>query len=580
MKHVVNKILSSANKTNSNWTSLLTLNEDWKKIIDFSFPRVDGAPEIAREIFKSQWVDFLKQFVQLMRTMPNADANVQEKMRELGMQKVKQLLTHINIDKKSKHPAEETIINFLIYVTRFIQASASITEPTEEEKQLISHCEELAKNKNAEYFLSSIEKELFTTLLLDKKERNQIGRLFQERYLSLAPNSHSGKDTHWYDSDEINQSLSQLEQNPHVKVYPPMLGTDLDNYNFLKAQLEELNDNRVIPAHADAERRQVIIPLNLGTEKGEGIHWVLLYLRYPSLPEAMPQIIYIDSKGEKMLPSMKKHLNELFPHVEIDENKVVLQKDGYNCGPWIIAVAPLLIRYEPFLASNMLTVTGLLSGLKGQDIYPERERQLDCLSQLTPYVSPFLINPMSLPQASNPEKKARLFDVSKFKAYKELVKQATRSLQPTTIQQAPSPEQADKNWPHILDICLTANEVFKPVFLAEGNFSAAFFEFSGEIDRLSQSPSDNLESELRQVLKEALNHANEEGPLIFKQHLANFLFIDSFTRATVFDNSATREMQPNSTADEYNTILLQHLQMAFKGEPVKGSEPQNTLSFA
>lgn len=190
-------------------------------------------------------------------------------------------------------------------------------------------------------------------------------------------------DTHWYNNDEINNLLTNvLDKHSDIELLTAMLGTDWVAGNTLREQLIVFNSQRAnLIAQGQQVKDKVIIPVNLGTSEGQGIHWVLLYIKYHRDLSELPRIIYIDPLGKKIPAVVLNSLQDksLFPDVNVDSQNVQLQEDGYNCGPWIIAAAQFVVEQEKEISAGTIDVSTILKHLQGLVIDKVRQTQQDLL---------------------------------------------------------------------------------------------------------------------------------------------------------------------------------------------------------
>jgi len=148
-----------------------------------------------------------------------------------------------------------------------------------------------------------------------------------------------GFDREWYADDEINLLLTHyFQQVDNVDILFAMQGTEWRGTNILRENLIQYNSQRLQKlARGEQVAERVVIPVNLG-----GRHWVLLCIRYPADQAQLPDVYYIDPLGlapDYEVASALRHAN-VFPGVELIHSEgLVLQHDGYNCGPWIVEIA-------------------------------------------------------------------------------------------------------------------------------------------------------------------------------------------------------------------------------------------------
>lgn len=145
-------------------------------------------------------------------------------------------------------------------------------------------------------------------------------------------------DREWYSNDEIDQLMQHyFTDRNDVAIFYGMRGDDWRRSGALTENLIEFyQQRREKLASGEAVSRRIVIPINLGEQ-----HWVLVCLNFAENPDQAPDIFYIDPLGQQPdydIVSIFRH-PKLFPGVELIPSDVVLQHDGYNCGPWIVEIA-------------------------------------------------------------------------------------------------------------------------------------------------------------------------------------------------------------------------------------------------
>ena len=193
----------------------------------------------------------------------------------------------------------------------------------------------------------------------------------------------SVSDRHWYQDDEVNHLLqSVIAQYPDVDLLTAMLGTDWQAGNTLKDQLVQYNIERTRRVDlGQSVNNKVIIPINLGTDDGQGIHWVLLYIDYASGVEQLPKLTYIDPFGNNIPATLLDNLHgeNFIPNTEIDFSKVKLQHDVHNCGPWIVHCAAFLMKKMAEKECKNIAISSTLQQLLADNINIVRQNQQDLL---------------------------------------------------------------------------------------------------------------------------------------------------------------------------------------------------------
>ncbi|MBY0545250.1 MAG: ankyrin repeat domain-containing protein [Gammaproteobacteria bacterium] len=153
-------------------------------------------------------------------------------------------------------------------------------------------------------------------------------------------------DTSWYTDEQINPLFNRIQQTyPQVHVLDAMLGTNWigaeGNENILQTNLLAFSNlrQRAISLNQPVANR-VLIPVNL-----DHSHWALLLIHYPLESSQEPAIFYFDPFGAPIHPDVLQTLRNAFfsPELHVSHLEKRLQNDGYNCGPWIVVVAEMLI---------------------------------------------------------------------------------------------------------------------------------------------------------------------------------------------------------------------------------------------
>jgi hypothetical protein len=154
------------------------------------------------------------------------------------------------------------------------------------------------------------------------------------------------RDTHFYSTQEVNRLLTHyLQGNNSIELFTALLGTDWIHGNELQGVLVEFNRQRLLAiSRGQAVKDKVLIPVNVNQN-----HWVLFYIIYPEDAATLPTIYYFDPLGRALPDEVKTALNHrnLYPGVNINAMGHKVQRDGYNCGPWIIEAARAIMNEKP-----------------------------------------------------------------------------------------------------------------------------------------------------------------------------------------------------------------------------------------
>lgn len=166
---------------------------------------------------------------------------------------------------------------------------------------------------------------------------------FKSSKPDLESYSSSGIDRHYYTDDEINDLL-QIILADKVDILAAMLGTDWQQEhgltNILYENLQEyIRQRHNVFAQNHLKFRQTIVPINLNNG-----HWVMLYMSFSQDNQKGPAIFYFDPLGHTIHPEVERVLQEIYPEILINSIGERVQKDGYNCGPWIIFGAESIVH--------------------------------------------------------------------------------------------------------------------------------------------------------------------------------------------------------------------------------------------
>jgi cellulose biosynthesis protein BcsQ len=181
--------------------------------------------------------------------------------------------------------------------------------------------------------------------------------LSQENAANSSPKKK--KNLHWYTDREIN-TLLQHYLNGKENVYyalctAPMQG---DGRFAEEGQLEEnirlfLLRNIASEKRTGPETISIYIPINVGAlphgSKKGGFHWTLAIIKYNRVQENTCGIFYFDPLGKNpevpinISTALINTVNEVFQSRIYEVNPIgpAVQRDGYNCGPWIVEMARL-----------------------------------------------------------------------------------------------------------------------------------------------------------------------------------------------------------------------------------------------
>jgi uncharacterized protein YjbI with pentapeptide repeats len=177
-----------------------------------------------------------------------------------------------------------------------------------------------------------------------EEKRGTESSLFQRKFPTAA-------EKLWYDEDKIRFLLAQIVgPRPGITILDPIdilqEGGEVLKHNLdarLKLEAQAFSNGISL----DTLDTQFLLPINLGR-----LHWAALYIRFEVGNRTKPLIGYFDPHGEKFasIPIKKILLEKLSPvYSDLVEQDILispiqLQKDNYNCGPWILAIFDSLIK--------------------------------------------------------------------------------------------------------------------------------------------------------------------------------------------------------------------------------------------
>ncbi len=154
--------------------------------------------------------------------------------------------------------------------------------------------------------------------------------------------SNSGQtqaDESWYDDEQMQQLLDRYLGNlTNVQIIAP-----IDAYQLSGQTLEDnLRDNLQRSIEDNYCIDTVVVPLNLNN-----LHWVAVYIHYANEEKTHPTVGYFDPNGNRMPAFIENALFTVYSGLqtqEILQSPIRLQNDGFNCGPWVIAILVSLVK--------------------------------------------------------------------------------------------------------------------------------------------------------------------------------------------------------------------------------------------
>lgn len=154
---------------------------------------------------------------------------------------------------------------------------------------------------------------------------------------------------HWYFDHEIDSLLTYyFSTDKSIYNFWPILATGQDSRKDLEEMLREYFKQQVL---AMSEGRtmpsKLVLPCNLGKS-----HWTLVYI---DLTASGQKICYFDPMGSSIPSKIQNVLSsqESLSNLPIIDLKLNVQRDGYNCGPWAIEAARVLVSQPDTDAAKM-----------------------------------------------------------------------------------------------------------------------------------------------------------------------------------------------------------------------------------
>ena len=162
-----------------------------------------------------------------------------------------------------------------------------------------------------------------------------------------APDPNSVTSTFKYTGDQIKDILQTIcEYRDDVEILEP-----IDAYQHegetLKLNLQDHQFQKILKlSKGQALERIFLLPVNL-----RNLHWTALYMSFKKTTLARPTVGYFDPMGHPIPNEVVKALVHTYHELQAKDilvSPIELQKDSYNCGPWIIAI------FESLLENNTL----------------------------------------------------------------------------------------------------------------------------------------------------------------------------------------------------------------------------------
>lgn len=167
-------------------------------------------------------------------------------------------------------------------------------------------------------------------------------------------------DTSWFTDDEINKLLEYFYGNkPNIRLIASIDVEQHDGEVLIK-NLEEIQLQQTLEASisgADGYQQDtIIVPINLG-----GRHWAALYIHFNTEDRTSPIVNYFDPLGNKMPFKLKDILTTIYfglNEENVMQSPIKFQYDGYNCGPWTIAILNSLLNHGAVPDEKMFNIDG------------------------------------------------------------------------------------------------------------------------------------------------------------------------------------------------------------------------------
>lgn len=150
-------------------------------------------------------------------------------------------------------------------------------------------------------------------------------------------------DRHFYHADEIKVLLNHyiISKHPNVDY---MCDIDAMTPGVLHYNMAQELEQRIMNVSKNKNYIDtIIIPINLGNH-----HWTALHLNFKK-NQRLPFVRYVDPIGADIPPQVRNAVTIVYPGViknDIDVSIKKIQKDGYNCGPWTIAILESIVKTD------------------------------------------------------------------------------------------------------------------------------------------------------------------------------------------------------------------------------------------
>jgi hypothetical protein len=158
---------------------------------------------------------------------------------------------------------------------------------------------------------------------------------------TILPKLTKKQEMEWFTDDQMNALLHHyFGSRGHIRIGVAIDVLQNNGETFLdnlqELQIQQTEETSVTNLVQDT----IIIPINLGNR-----HWTSLYIYFNTENRLAPNIVYCDPLGHELPETVLLSLYTVFPEtVNFTCTSKPFQQDGYNCGPWTIAIFESLIE--------------------------------------------------------------------------------------------------------------------------------------------------------------------------------------------------------------------------------------------
>ena len=188
------------------------------------------------------------------------------------------------------------------------------------------------------------QQELLKKSRTDQPSSETVNELKPTSLVPVLSSLEESFDQAWFTDDEMNHLINHYFVNKaNCRLIVGINIDQLEGETFHDNLLDTIK--QMVELEATTEMRQdiIVVPINLGNR-----HWTALYIHFNSDDHGRtkPSIRYFDPFGaDKMPDNLQTALRQVFPEsTDTMVFPIRLQQDGYNCGPWVIAILDNLIN--------------------------------------------------------------------------------------------------------------------------------------------------------------------------------------------------------------------------------------------